>query len=601
MSPRAVAATSCIAAVAIAFLWAAFALPSSPSERGRLAGDQGRSAPAEPAAPRAMEHVRVEIRPRRSMDEARTAVVALGGRVELEAGGRLQATIPMTARASLDASDAIEVLPAELPVPMQVAPAFSSAAQLLGVDRWRTAGFSGHRVKVAVLDTGFEGFQEALGNALPRQVITRSFRADGRLGGSDHGRRAAEVIASIAPNATLYLVNFSTVTELNAAIDYLVAERVEVVSFSLGYLHNGYGDGTGAVNDAVRRGTEAGQAWAVASGNWAQQHWAGAYTDADRDGRHDFAPGRSTNTHAFAQGDLITVSLRWDEPPGKACTDFDLELRGPDGSLIRSSRNVQNCVQDPLESIQVLATQTGTYSVQIPGPAGVVEGRHLDLLVVGSPDRGFPLDLSVPAGSLAAPADNRNVIAVGALASSLRSEAPYSSRGPTTDGRRKPDLLAPAAGPVGGVFSGTSAAAPHVAGMLVLLQEAFPRAARTALTGLVTQRAIPVTVNGGDSGAPRADLGSLAGLGPLLPAGAETAALLGVRPPGPGLALMVYRGPSAYPLRFTHLLLDGRPVRAVYQFDSLAQQWRVHVMGAPTFVNSVDLIDNSAILLIRFE
>ena len=560
---------------------------------------RGESSPSVPVD--VADEVRIEVRPRTSMAAARTVITAAGGRIELEAGGRLQATIPAAAQPAIDASSDIEVLKGEVFVPLQVGVPLSAAAQSMGVDRWRAAGFTGHRVKVAVLDTGFEGYQDALGAGLPRQVIARSFRADGRIGGSDHGRRAAEVVASIAPNATLYLVNFSTVTELNAAVDYLVQERVEVVSFSLGYVHSGFGDGGGPVNDAVRRGTAAGQAWAVASGNWAQQHWSGAYLDGNRDGIHEFAPGVQADAHAFAQGDLITVSLRWDEPPGQACSDYDIELRGPDGSLIRASRNIQTCRQDPIESIQVLATQTGTYSVVVFGPVGGGPGRRLDLLLVGAPDRGFPLDAYVPAGSLAAPADNNTVIAVGALTGSLRSEAAYSSRGPTTDGRPKPDVLAPAAGPVGGVFSGTSAAAPHVAGALVLLQEAFPRAAREALTFLLESRVQPVTVVPGDSGAFRADLGTLSGLDPLLPAGAESAALIGVRPPGSGLALMLYRGPAGYPARFTHLLLDGRPVRAVYQFDSPSQQWGIYVVGAPAFVNSVNLIDNGAVLLVRFE
>ncbi|TAK76737.1 MAG: hypothetical protein EPO16_06760 [Dehalococcoidia bacterium] len=549
----------------------------------------------------AVDEVRIEARPRTTAAAARAAIVAAGGRVELEAGGRLQAVVPAAARQALHDSADLELIESELFVPLQLGTTFSTAAQSMGVDRWRAAGFTGHRVKVAIVDTGFEGYEQALGVALPRQVTVRSFRADGRIGGSDHGRRAAEVVASIAPNATLYLVNFSTVTELNAAVDYLVQERVDVVSFSLGYVHNGFGDGSGAVNDAVRRSTTAGEAWAVASGNWAQQHWSGPYFDGDNDGLHEFAPERRSNAHVFVQGDLITVSLRWDEPAGQACTDYDLELRGPDGALVRASRGMQSCRQDPLESIQVLATQSGVYTASITGPAGGGPGRRLDLLFVGAPDRGFPLEFAVPGGSLAAPADNGTVISVGALASSLRSEAGYSSRGPTADGRAKPEVLAPAAGPLGEVFSGTSASAPHVAGALALMQEAFPRAARDALTSVLMSRVQSVLVAPGDSGAFRADLGSLAGLGPLLPAGAETAALLGVRPPGPGLALMVYRGPAGYPLRFTHLLVDGRLVRTVYQFEPTTQEWRAYVTGAPSFVNSVEQIDNGAIVLLRFE
>lgn len=592
MSPRRLIAVAlCAVVVCSISLWST----------GDIAGVRPAADLPSPPPSTAPALIRIEVRPLTSMAAARAAVLAVGGQVEVEAGGRLQATVPAGARAALEASGEVEVLVGGVFIPLQTSATLSPEAQSMGIDRWRAAGFTGHRVKVAVLDTGFEGYQDALGVTLPRQVVARSFRADGRIGGSDHGRRSAEVVASIAPNATLYLVNFSTVTELNAAVDYLVQERVDIVSFSLGYVHNGFGDGSGAVNDAVRRGTSAGQAWAVASGNWAQQHWSGSYLDGNRDALHEFGPGVQADAHTFVQGDLITVSLRWDEPPGKACSDYDLELRGPDGSLIRASRGIQACQQDPLEMIQVLATQTGTYSVRIPGPVGGGPGRRLDLLVVGAPDRGFPLEANVPAGSLAAPADNGTVITVGALSSTLRAEASYSSRGPTTDGRLKPEVLAPAAGPVGGVFSGTSAAAPHVAGALALLQEAFPRAAREALTDLLLSRVQPVTVGPGDSGAFRADLGGLEGLGPLLPAGTETAALLGVRPPGAGLALMLYRGPAGYPLRFTHLLLDGRPVRTVYQFDPLSQQWRVYVTGAPAFVNSVSQVNNGAILLIRFE
>src|SRR5205807_741546 len=46
----------------------------------------------------------------------------------------------------------------------------------------------------------------------------------------------------------------------------------------------------------------------------------------------------------------------------------------------------------------------------------------------------------------------------------------YSTEGPTDDGRMKPDLAAPTAvAVVGGYFSGTSAAAPHVGGEAALI------------------------------------------------------------------------------------------------------------------------------------
>src|SRR5262245_33625428 len=50
------------------------------------------------------------------------------------------------------------------------------AASRLGVPEWHKAGQRGKGAKVAVLDSGFKGYRQALGKALPSQVVVRSFR-----------------------------------------------------------------------------------------------------------------------------------------------------------------------------------------------------------------------------------------------------------------------------------------------------------------------------------------------------------------------------------------------------------------------------------------
>ena len=82
--------------------------------------------------------------------------------------------------------------------------------------------------------------------------------------------------------------------------------------------------------------------------------------------------------------------------------------------------------------------------------------------------------------------------------------ADYSSRGPTTDGRFKPDLVAPSG--VSTVsygeseffygYTGTSAAAPHVAGAAALIKSANPSYSRTQLWDAL----IEATVDIGDWG-----------------------------------------------------------------------------------------------------
>lgn len=97
------------------------------------------------------------------------------------------------------------------------------------------------------------------------------------------------------------------------------------------------------------------------------------------------------------------------------------------------------------------------------------------------------------AGTLVVPSDADSVIAVGAVTGAL-TPAGFSSRGPTADGRVKPDLVAPGVGVVTaqpgtfagyGTASGTSFATPLVAGAAALVMQAWPQ-----LTGDAVRQAL---------------------------------------------------------------------------------------------------------------
>ena len=526
---------------------------------------------------------------------------ALGGRIELQSQRRIQALMPPERLAEVARATALlRVEPPAYAIPLQVVPATS----LMGVDRWRAAGFTGHGVRVAVLDSGFEGYVGQLGTSLPAEVRMRSFRSDGQIeAGTDHGTRAAQVVHAIAPEAELYLLNFSTVTELSAAVDFIVEEQIDVVSFSLGFIHSGPGDGTGSVDDIFSRGAGEDVVWVVSSGNWAQQHWAGVFIDDDGDTVHEFAAGVSHNGHDFVEGDLIVVSLRWSDVWGEACSDYDLEMFGPDGSLVRASRRIQDCSGNPVEGFQVLATAGGSYAVRIVQAASE-SPAELELMVVGSPDRGATLDFFVDAGSLSEPADHPGVLTVGALAGEVPLHvAAFSSRGPTVDGRSKPEVLSPTGveAPGQSTFAGTSAAAPHVAAVAAMLREARPEASADSIRAELIERAVDLSTSP-PAGAPErlANLGSLTGLGLLLPVGAEEAGLMGELPPSEGLALLVYSGPDGYPLRFAHLLTGGRDAAAFFRFDAEAQAWERHIFGAPVRVNQFETLSNGTVYVVRF-
>jgi hypothetical protein len=117
------------------------------------------------------------------------------------------------------------------------------------------------------------------------------------------------------------------------------------------------------------------------------------------------------------------------------------------------------------------------------------------ILVVNSAGNGGLV--SLPANTLASPADAESVLAIGAVnASGLR--ASFSSVGPSADGRIKPDVAALGVGvvsatPVGSngyaAQNGTSLSCPLVAGAAALLMEARPAATSFEIMDALRQTA----------------------------------------------------------------------------------------------------------------
>ena len=218
-----------------------------------------------------------------------------------------------------------------------------------------------------------------------------------------------------------------------------------------------------------------------AAGNSADGgHWEGEWQDPDGDGYLDFAPGDESNDFHVSGGELITLSLTWDDWPASD-QDYDLFLVNAFGQIVASSENYQAGTQEPSEAIVYLAPFPGDYTVVIQAHSALAHPR-LELFC--SP-YDLPLEYSVGESCVASPANAPFVFAVGAIDWQnwgSGPQEPFSARGPTNISQHaasiiKPDICGPDGVSVssdGESFYGTSAAAPHVAGAAALVWSGQP-------------------------------------------------------------------------------------------------------------------------------
>ena len=150
-----------------------------------------------------------------------------------------------------------------------------------GVERLHDAGITGRGVKVGILDFGFQGYAQLVRRgSLPPAVAARAFSSSGRLeNGEVHGTACAEIVHALAPDAELYLAAVDgRAGEIVAAVEWLVAQDVDVISFSGGG-HFGPHNGAALLDRLVDRTVAQGVLWVNAAGNEGARHWGGS---ADR-------------------------------------------------------------------------------------------------------------------------------------------------------------------------------------------------------------------------------------------------------------------------------------------------------------------------------
>jgi hypothetical protein len=440
-------------------------------------------------------------------DEVAHAVNHLGGTVTGSVDGQLvQALMPAGSVDQLSTIAAVRYVQRPVRInrlPREEAvgtgPVVGDEVQLTNAGAWQQAGITGN-VRVGIIDFFDLGVWNTTEHG-PVPDAAHQFCPDTTLGlcvngqinsemGDRHGVAVAEIVKDMAPGAELFLATTSTTAETQAAIDWFVLNGVHIITRSLGAPYDGPGDGTGPLDAVVDYAAARSITWFNSGGNDAAFGY-GRYTDGvDQSGYVDFVNGPLVDTMLRIDpqgGGVAFDGIRWANdwylPTGEV-TDYSVEIWHGSSELSATLLTVLDDTQTtgapPLEAVDA--------SFDVPSPQALFLRIHAnshyspsqpDTIEVATFYGALEPGRSSAAFSAAKPVvDSRSpsLVSVGAIdpANGSAGIAFYSSRGPTNDGRVKPDVSAPSCVkstiyPSPNCFNGTSASSPAAAGMAALL------------------------------------------------------------------------------------------------------------------------------------
>ena len=457
----------------------------------------------------------------------------LGATIEVTNSGWnvVQAWVPISSLDQIAALDAVhEITPPDYAV-TKTGSINSDGDAIHRADLVRAfSGLTGAGVKVGVISDGVDSRTTSRGRGdLPGNIeINPDLEGEG-----DEGTALLEIVHDLAPDARLAFSGAGTSLQMVEAILWLAndafgGEGADVIVDDQGYyLQPYYEDGYVAL--AAADAVAGGAVFVSAAGNYAQRHYEGEFVDGG-DGYHDFDDSGGTDTALRIDTDDGTaVILQWNDKFGESGNDYDLFVCPPGLKPVKF--NLQNDIctgsnrsqqvggnDDPYEIVFASFDGHTEADVYIREHSGVT--KILELFVPG----GRILEHRVEEGGIIGHPAVAEVLAVGAIrASDPGNDDPesFSDRGPSvflSETRNKPDLMGidgvsitgaggfgqPYVGVSGAVFFGTSAAAPHVAGIAALVLEAqrlaTPNATKKTVADAVTKKLRDTAIDLGESG-----------------------------------------------------------------------------------------------------
>ncbi|PSP11889.1 MAG: hypothetical protein BRC49_06840 [Cyanobacteria bacterium SW_10_48_33] len=366
---------------------------------------------------------------------------------------------------------------------------------------------------------------------------------------NDEGRAIAQIIHDIAPGAEL---SFRTVfnnegkklSEVNEesfakAVSALREEEVNIIINDSIFPAPFFQDGVAA--KAVQNATNNGIAFISATGNNDNASYASNFRSGESFSvgeavfeAHDFDPGKGIDIFQDIaikeNGTLVRPVLSWDEPIGNVESNYEMFLLNspelPNEENIVSVSNIpsRSALDDPLRSLSyepekgeelyLLLARTGTDSQQsnkikwISLASGLDRSTTYEYIDQDSLNRtvfgqaNAPTSITVGASDVDNPQEVRTYTSRGSSPILFDSEG---TRLASPALRNKPEIFAPdgvettfSSGTPFNPFVGTSASAPHVAGVVALmLERAGGNLSPERVSSVLQATSLPTTQNGG--------------------------------------------------------------------------------------------------------
>ena len=449
-------------------------------------------------------------------------LVALGARDTAIAGRLVSARLPVAAISALEGVTPLQFARRALAM-TNVGPATSQGDRVIRADSARTLfGVDGTGVLVGVLSDSFDcqggaGTDVDSGD-LPAGVTVLQDEP-GCGSGTDEGRAMMQIVHDLAPGASLaYATAFTGQAGFANNIRALRDAGAKVIVDDVYYFAEPMFQ-DGVIAQAVDDVTATGVSYFSAAGNDARRSYDHTFVAGTPLGAGTFGPDFFGGTpHVFSGttnifqrvtmpgGTGFTLVLQWDSPflsSGGAGTPNDLDIYLIQfGQVVRSATTDNLVSGDPVEIMLDVACTFGpcVMHIVIVHRAGPSPGRFKYVLLQASSGLGFSPALN--SGAIHGHPNAQGAVAVGAAYyKTPTTPEPFSSAGTTpvlfdpagnlltpADPREfKPEVVAPdgvdtsfffGSGDTDSTgfpnFFGTSAAAPHAAGVAALLLHALP-------------------------------------------------------------------------------------------------------------------------------